>query len=194
MKKLLFLFAVSFLIASSVNAQTDKEVVKSEIKNDKKKESAIKKEKREERKELRKLEGKEVSYQAKEAFRGDFGNIPVSKWERLTNFDKATFVKDGKFMEAFYDADADLVGTVTPRSFTDLPAKAQKYINEKYNGYTIGNASFFDDNEKNQTDMILYSEQFDDADNFFIELKRDDQKIVLRVDPGGDVSFFKKLK
>lgn len=194
MKKLLFLFAVSFLIAASVNAQTDKQFVKNEIKNDKKKESVIKKEKREERKELRKLEGKEVSYQAKEAFRGDFGNITVSKWERLTNFDKATFVRDGKFMEAFYDADANLVGTVTPRPFTDLPAKAQKYIHEKYNGYTIGNASFFDDNEKNETDMILYSEQFDDADNFFIELKRDDKKIVLRVDPIGNVSFFKNLK
>ena len=91
---------------------------------------------------MRKLEGREVSYQAKEAFRAEFGNIPVSKWERMTNFDKATFVKDGKFMEAYYDADANLV-------FTDLPAKAQRYIHEKYRGYKIGKASFFDDNEKN---------------------------------------------
>ena len=194
MKKLLVLSATTFILVAAVNAQTSVALAKNEIKTDKKQELAIKKEKREERKELKKLEGKEVSYQSMQAFYGDFGKIPVSKWERTAYYNRATFIKDGQVMTAYYDANSKLVGTASDKTFADLPAAAQKYIDAKYKGYSKTGVVFFDDNEWNETDMIMYGNQFDDADTYFVELKKDNKDIILQVNMTGNVTFFKQLK
>ena len=194
MKKLFILSVVTFILAAEGNAQIGEASLKEEIKNGRNEESAIKKETRVKRRELKKLEGKEVSYQAKQAFYKDFGNIPVSQWERITNFDKAIFTKDGQVMAAYYDIEANLVGTTEHKTFADLPANAQKYIRKKYADYNIEDVIFFDDNELNETDMVMYNTQFDDADNYFIELTKGDKKIVLQINMSGAVSFFKQLR
>ena len=194
MKKLIGLSAVTFILAAVVNAQTAPVSLKSEIKLDKKKEAVIKKEKKEERKEFRNRKGYEVSYQVKEAFIRDFGNIPGTQWERLDNFDEATFTKDGQVMSAFYDSYSKLVGTTTNKTFADLPANAQKFISEKYKGYTEGDVLFFDDNEFNDADMILFGTEFNDADNYFVEMKKDNKKIVLQVEMDGYVTYFARLR
>ena len=194
MKKLLFLSAATFILVAAVHAQTSVALAKNEIKSDKKQEAAIKKEKREERKELKKLEGKVVSDLSKQAFNEDFGKIPVSKWKRTENFDEATFIKDGEVMTAYYDSDSKLVGTTSQKTFADLPAAARKYIDANYKGYSKTSVAFFDDNEWNDTDMILYGNQFADADNYFVELKKDDKNIILQVSTIGDVYIFKHLK
>ena len=194
MKRLLILSAATLVLATAVNAQTSTASVKKDIANLNKQGSVIKKEKREERKELKKLKGSEVSYQAKEEFYRDFNNMTVTKWERTGNYDKATFTKDGQVMTAYYDADAKLVGTVSDKTFADLPAKAQKLIDFKYQGYSKESVLIFDDNELNETDMIVYNQKFEDADNYFVELKKDNKEIVLKVNVSGDVSFFKQLK
>ena len=193
MKKVLVLSVTAVILTATVNAQTSAALLKKEIKSDKKAESLVKKEKRSEEKELRKLEGKEVSYRAKQAFYSDFGNIPVTEWERTVNYDRATFTKDGQVMKAFYDADAKLVGTISDKTFEDLPANAQKYINEKYKDYSKGSVILFDDNEVNETDMIMYGQQFEDADNYFVEMKKDNKTIILQANMEGDVTFFKQL-
>lgn len=193
MKKVLVLSVTAVILTATVNAQTSAALLKKEIKSDKKAESLVKKEKRSEEKELRKLEGKEVSYRAKQAFYSDFGNIPVTEWERTVNYDKATFTKDGQVMKAFYDADAKLVGTISDKTFEDLPANARKYINEKYKDYSKGSVILFDDNEVNETDMIMYGQQFEDADNYFVEMKKDNKTIILQANMEGDVTFFKQL-
>jgi hypothetical protein len=194
MKKLFVLAAATIILSATVNAQTDIAIVKKDEKDLKQQESMVKKEKKAERKELRKLEGKEPSYQAKQAFFSDFGNIPVTKWERTADYDKATFTKDGQVMKAYYDADAQLVGTTTHKTFADIPAAGQKYINTKYAGYDKGDVIFFDDNEANETDMILFDHQFEDADNYFIELKKGNKDIVLQVNTSGEVFFFTQIQ
>lgn len=194
MKKLLILSAALLFLAATTNAQTKEDSLKKQIKMLKKEGPMAKPMVKADRKELRKLEGKEVSYQAKEKFISDFGDIPVTKWVRMDNYDRATFTKDGNVMNAFYDADASLVGTTTYKNFADLPANAQKYINKEYKDYTIDNrVLFFDDNEFNDTDMLLYGQQFDDADNYFVEVKKGKQTTILMVDTEGNVSFFKQL-
>ncbi|MEO6187676.1 MAG: hypothetical protein ABIO77_02480 [Ginsengibacter sp.] len=193
MKKLIFLSAATFILASAVNAQTNNAVVKNEIKSDKKQESVLKKEKKEERKAIKKLEGKEVSVMAKQNFKVDFGNIPAKHWRRSHNFDEVTFTKDGKNMIAYYDSDAKLVGTTMNKSFSDLPADAQKEINKRYSGYSKNAVVFFDDNELNDTDMFLYGNQFDDEDSYFVELQKGADKIVLHVNMVGSVEYFSKI-
>jgi hypothetical protein len=193
MKKLIGLSAALFFLAPIINAQSIAASLKSEIKTDKEEMANINKEKKGERKELRKLKGNEVSYQAKQEFISDFGNIPVASWERLDNFDEADFIKDGQAMSAFYDEDAKLVGTTTNKTFGDLPEKAQQYISEKYRDYSVDGIILFDDNEQNGTDMILYNLQFEDVDSYFVELKKDNKRIVVQVREDGDVSYYTRL-
>lgn len=186
MKKLLVLLAATFMFASTINAQNIPMTLKSQIQKDKTKEKKA-------RKELRKLEGTEVSYQSKQAFAGDFRNATPISSERLDNFDEFTFMKKGKPVSAFYDADSKLVGTIQHKTFAELPARAQKYIKEHYKGYTPTDVVFYDDNEFNETDMILYNMQFDSADTYFVEMKKDNEKIVLHVGLDGQVAYFTKL-
>ena len=152
-----------------------------------------KKEAKTERKALRKLEGTKVSELAKTHFYSDFGNVPNAVWKRVDTYDQVIFTKDGQKMTAFYDYDANLVGTTSNKKFTDLPARAQQEIKAKYKNYSIGTVIFYDDNEANETDMILYGAQFEDADNYFVELAKGAEKIVVEVNPAGFVTYFKKL-
>lgn len=142
---------------------------------------------------LKKLEGVNVSQMSKDQFLVDFGNMPNVKWKRSDNFDEATFQKKGQTYTAFYDDGSKLVGTTSYRKFSDIPAAGQKQINKDYKGYTIGKVLFFEDNNDNDTDMILYGNQFDDQDSYFVELSKGPQNLVVQVDMDGNVSYFQKL-
>ena len=192
MKKLMGLSAAIFFLAAVVNAQSTEASPTSEIKIDKEARASINKEKKEYRKALRKLKENEVSGRTEEAFISDFGNIPVTNWQRLDYFDEADFIKDGQAMSAFYDEDANFVGTATTKTFEDLPEQAQEYINKKYSDYNIGAVIFYDDNEQNQRNMELYNLQID-ADSYFVELKKDNKEIVVQVTENGDVSYYTRL-
>lgn len=193
MKKLVLLTTAAFIFSVVVNAQTEVASIQKDKADAKKQESLLKKEVKANRKALRKMENTEVSSVARQQFNTDFGDIPNVKWERSANFDEATFTKDGKELKAFYDVDAKLVGTVEVKEFKDLPSKAQEFINRKYKDYTKVAVIYYNDNENNETDMLLYGQQFDDADNYFVELKKGNENIVLQVDPIGWVYFFKTL-
>ena len=194
MKKLLIFSAAGLIIAASASAQTSIEILNNDVASVNKNEATTKKEKKEERKEIRKLKGQEVTYQSREAFFKDFGDVPVTKMERTVNFDKFIFTQNGQEMTAYYDIEANLVGTVTDKTFSDLPANAQKYIQDKYKDYTPGSVIYFDDNELNETDMILFGTQFDDADNYFVELKKENKNIIVQVNMKGEVGYFSEMK
>ncbi len=151
------------------------------------------KEVKKERVALRKLEGNAVSQAAKNSFNADIGNLPNVQWRRIETLDEASFNKDGKEMKAFYDSFGTLVGTTTHVTFADVPVKGQQEIKARYKDYSIGPVVYFDDNEFNESDMMLYGAQFEDEDNYFVELARGANKIVLQVNPRGEVFFFKQL-
>src|SRR5450432_3550307 len=96
MKKSIIVSAVTFLFAAAADAQSTEASVKNEMGNLNNTEFAAKKEKRDDKKELRKQEDQEVSYQAKQEFYQDFGNISVIQWERTANFDEATYTQYGQ--------------------------------------------------------------------------------------------------
>ncbi|HZL11614.1 MAG TPA: hypothetical protein VFC65_16645 [Prolixibacteraceae bacterium] len=184
------MFVLAFL---QLPAQDVKKEIKAEIKTEK---TDVKGEKRAikiERKELRKLEGISIPKLTKDAFYSDFGDVPNVKWKRDVYLDEAVFTKGGKEMKAYYDVDSKLVGTTCMKIFADLPVNAQKEIKARYKDYTIGNVVFFEDNEVNESDMMLWGTPFDDADNYFVELSKADNHIVLQVNPEGVIFFFKKI-
>ncbi len=144
-------------------------------------------------KTLKNSDGNIVSDFAKQSFYADFGDVPNVIWRRDKSFDVASFTLNKQNKEAFYDFDAKLVGTTTVKTFADLPANAQKTINTKYKGYKTGPVIFYDDNELSDADMILYGSAFESEDNYFVELKKGNDKLVVKVSPAGFVDFFKKL-
>lgn len=144
-------------------------------------------------KTLPKLKGTDVSYQTKEQFKVDFPNVPVKSWKRGELFDEVVFVRSNTQTTAFYDENAKLVGTTETKQLSDVPQKARDYISKKYAGYTVTDVMLFDDNEDNATDMVLFDRQFEDADNYFIELQKGKERIVLASDPAGQVSYFTRL-
>lgn len=136
----------------------------------------------------------EASYQSKQAFLNDFGNVKKVSWKVTPMFDEATFINNkGKRMKAYYDFDSRLVGTTTKKSFKNIPAKAQEYIHKHYSKYTPGAVILFDDNENNETDMELYGLAFNDEDNYFVSLKKGNESIIVKVNMDGEVFYFKKL-
>jgi len=187
MKKLAILsMTVIFLMtyAQLPAQEATKDALKTEIKESKK---VIKTE----RKELRLLEGNEVNELTKSNFITDFGEVPNIKWARGDFMDEAEFVKSGKEMKAYYDADSKLIGTVSIKNFTDLPLKAQNTIKAKYKDYAIQKVIYFDDNEGNDTDIIFYNTRFEDYDCYYVELSKAEQKFILQVDTDGESHLFK---
>lgn len=193
MKKLVMLFSASCIFTVFTNAQSDAATNSKNI-ADTHQQTSLKKEKRNDHKKRTTTKGNEMSSRLKEEFNNDFGNIPITQWERTVNFDEVSFSKEGQAFTAFYDNSTNLIGTTAEKTFADLPSKAQQAISKRYRDYSVGDILFFDDNELNETDMVLYNQSFDDADNYFVELKKGNRKIVVEVNMKGDVSYFTRLK
>lgn len=158
--------------------------------------SLKKSETKDERKEIRKDERNVISNISMEEFKRDFGKVADVSWERYPFFDIAIYTKDKHQYKAYYDRDSKLVGTTTVKTFADLPKNAQKHIQKEFGNYKVDKVVFFEDNQLNDNDMLLYGSQFEDADNYFVELSdlANNKNIVVQVNPEGWVFFFKKLK
>jgi hypothetical protein len=186
MKKLAILSGTFLFIVALAQGQAQK--------TEKEKVRGTKSEVKTERVALRKLEGTNVSVLAKNNFSKDFSGAKNVQSKRANTFDEFLFTnKDGQEMKAYYDYEGNLVGTTQRKTFADIPIKGQEQIKAKYKDYTIGEVLFYDDNEMNDTDMVLYGLQFDDKDLYFVELVKGTSKIVVQVDMEARVSFFKKL-
>ena len=153
-----------------------------------------KKARKELRRERRAENGNEVSDLTKSHFITDFPDAKNVRFVKTENFDEVAFISGKKELRAYYDYDSKLVGTTQDISFADLPENAQKEILNKYANYSVDSVIKFDDNESNDTDMIMFGTTFDDADNYFVELKNDNNAIVVKVGLLGEVSFFTNIK
>jgi hypothetical protein len=187
MKKLAIVITMLFAYAA-LNAQNEQSP-SAEKANTKKSENEMESSRR----PLKKLEGTEVTMSTKNNFAADFPNVTNARWARSENFDEATFTQNGKEMTAYYDYDGEFVGTTNPINFSDLPDRAQKIIQDKYKDYKVEQVIFFDDNDKSDVDMVLWSTQFDDEDLYFALLAKGNKRIIVKTNPSGNVSLFKEL-
>lgn len=146
-----------------------------------------------ERKEIRKENNDEVSSFTKTQFYEDFPAATDIHYKRTSHFDEVSFVSDKDSLTAYYDIHSTLVGTTQDKTFADLPESAQRDIEKKYSGYQIGKIFKYDDNESNEIDLTMFDMAFDGADNYFVELKKNSETIVVKVDMVGNVSFYKTI-
>lgn len=189
MKKLVILsmmvaLLLPYTVAKAESAKTKS--LKSEIKS-------TREDLRLERKELNSLKDQGVSVITKDNFYKDFGDIPNVRWSKAGPLSEAIYKKDGKKVTAFFDFNNKLVGTSSVKTFADIPANAQRRIRKEYGKYKVGPVVFYKDNQMNDTDMILYDQPFTSADNYFVELTKPNDDIIVQVGPHGAVSFFKQL-
>jgi hypothetical protein len=141
-----------------------------------------------------------VSEATKNQFSADFPNASNISFEKTKDFEEVRFNQDGSQKTAYYDFDNQLEGTTINKSFHDLPAVAQTKILDKYKDYAVkdvlefkvnsDNESYYDDD----TYMTLYGNSFDKSNNYFVELKSDNNAIVLEVDSSAEVSYFTTIK
>ncbi|MCS3795605.1 hypothetical protein [Niastella sp. OAS944] len=132
------------------------------------------------------------NYITEQHFQTDFPNATNVSWKKA-GFEEASFTLDGKEMKAFYDFDNELIGTTTPVDYNTLPKAARTYIEKHYKGYSPQQVIMFDDNEYNESNMVLYGNPFDDIDTYFIELSNNNKTIVLQSNMEGLVSYFKDI-
>lgn len=137
---------------------------------------------------------KGVSNFSKEQFAFDFDNTADVSWRRTYLFDEVNFTRDGKKYTAFYDVHSRLVGTTAIVEFAGLPMNAQLDIKKNYKDYNVESVIRYDDNELNATDIELFGLQTDAADSYFVELKKDNKRIILEVFTSGDILFFHDMK
>jgi len=141
-----------------------------------------------------------VSEFVRNQFTSDFPNASIISFENTKDFNKVNFNKDGHQITAYYDYNNQLVGSTIKVSFNDLPAVAQIKILDKYRDYKVTDVLKFNvnsDNESyynNDTDMTLYGNPIDKSSNYFVELKGENNAIVLEVDLSGEVSFFTAIR
>jgi hypothetical protein len=184
MKKI-FLVGGLFLLGATVTFAKDR------ISRKERKEARI--EKREARKELRwAVDRSEVSIASKNQFAIDFPDANNVGYIRTKNFDEMTFLQGKKKLRAYYDYHSQLVGTTQQVAFTNLPKSGQSDILKHYPDYTISNVIKYRDYGDNEEDIELYGRSFD-TDNYFVELKKANEQIIVQVDLSGNVSYFASL-
>lgn len=127
------------------------------------------------------------------SFRQDFGDLSNVTWIRTGDYDEAVFTKDEHIQNAYYDNEGQLVGTITLKTFADLPVKGQENLKTLFWNYTVEQVIWFHNNPGNKTTMKLWNTEITDSDNYLVEMVYGFRKIVLYVDPTGKVSLFKKL-
>lgn len=196
MKKTIGVILIAMGFSTSIPAQdisSSTLIEKRDLHNEKRQ---INKEEKSMRKEERTERREEVTYQTREEFRSDFPDAQDVGYMVGTNFDEVAYRLGGRSYTAYYNNQAELIGTTSQVKFNELPADARREITRKYldKGYNADRVILFDDNELVPTDMWLYDRAFDDADNYFIELSKLDKKFVLEVDMRGNVSFYRDLK
>jgi hypothetical protein len=127
-------------------------------------------------------------------FHTDFKNAKNATWRKTSHFDEVSFSRNGKKMTAYYNEDGDLVGTTSVKSFKDLPQEGQKQINDEYAGYSLGPVILFRNDNVSPDESNIYGPQYRYSENYFVEMKKGNNKIVVQVNPVGTIYYFRSLR
>jgi hypothetical protein len=99
-------------------------------------------------------------------------------WTKTGKFQKASFIKDGARMTAFYNWQNELIATTQIVEVTKLPAKAIQNLVKYFPGNKMGEIVRYKNNET----------------VYFVNLTNEKEDFIVKVDGGSNVSYFKRLK
>ena len=133
----------------------------------------------------KKAETVTVSFSVQAEFDEQFGNAANVVWAITPNCQKATFVQDNVKKTAFYNLQGEYLGVTQDVDYNSLAVKAQKTIAAKYAGYNVGEVIKLQTNDS--------SSNFDQT-VYFVDLKKDNAEILVRVTSSSDVYYFQTVK
>jgi hypothetical protein len=123
----------------------------------------------------------------------EFGNIADADWSSKGNYSEATFYKNGNLLTTYFNHQGEIIGTTAEKKFTELPVSAQRVISSRYKDYKISNVIYFEDYRAEDTDGLIYGVKFMFPGNYFLEMTNADRKLILEVNPMGEVFVYKNL-
>lgn len=111
-----------------------------------------------------------VNQKALDAFKTEFATAKEVEWSVGSNYYKATFNYNGKYVFAYYNENGEMLGLSRYLSPVDLPLALQNNLKKNYEGYWVSD---------------LFEAAKNDATNYYITLENADTKIVLKSSGNG---------
>ncbi len=119
-----------------------------------------------------------VNQKVLDAFKTEFATAKEVEWSVGSDYYKATFNYNGKYVFAFYNENGDLLCLTRYISPADLPLSLQNSLKKNYEGYWVSD---------------LFEAAKNDDTNYYITVENADTKIILN-SSGSGWSVYKKTK
>jgi len=139
-------------------------------------------------------DSKNISYYVLNQFNTDFRDAENVTWTITPTSQKADFTIEGVKKTAFYNLNGAYLGVTEDIAFTAIPKSAQKEIGETYKGYTPGQVIKFLSSDPEPAFYVNLAIQAPESIDYFIDLKKADSEVIVRVNTQGSVFTFKTVK
>jgi len=136
---------------------------------------------------------KEASYFAQNNFQAKFQDAKEVKWTVGNNYQKASFVLDGIKKSAFFNQQGDFIATTEYIKADKLPADSQQKLKKQYKDYSVAEILKYDVEDSQDAHLFMLTGRTYASTVYFASLKKKDSQIVVKIEPGNDISFFKNL-
>ena len=125
-----------------------------------------------------------VSNEVVNEFNADFKGAKNPVWTATSNCQKVTFTINGEQKTAFYDFTGKYMGLTQNITIQDIPYYAQEDIDADYKGYSVGQVFKYESNGSADQPRITY----------FVDLKKGNSEVILKVLPNEKPELFKTVK
>ena len=126
-----------------------------------------------------------ISYNVLNQFNASFKNAKNATWTVSSNCQKVNFILDGAQVTAFYDMSGEYMGATQDVDFKVVPFYAQEDITAAYSDYRVKEVIKF---QYDVTSTNAY------APTYFVDLKKADSEIILKVVNGEKPVLYKTVK
>jgi hypothetical protein len=135
-----------------------------------------------------------VSYGVLKQFNYEFKAAENIVWTLNESGQKADFTLNGVKMTAYYNINGEYVGVTHKTELSSVPLQAQKEIAATYKDYQVTDVIELEP-KKLITASSLSDISFKNENAlYFVDLKSNNDEILVRVAPNADVYFFKQIK
>ena len=115
---------------------------------------------------------------AEKVFAQQFAGAENVKWTKLADdYLKASFTLSGIRVEAYFNQDGELQGTLRNLFYNQLPLAVMQTVSHKFNGAVIVEIKEITNN---------------DGTSYYVTLEEGDKKVVLKATSGNDWNTYKK--
>ena len=121
--------------------------------------------------------GEETNAKAVSNLKKEYRNARNIEWKVTPDYTKASFNWNGQHLEVFYNNEGETIAESKMINTTNLPLKAQQFINKKYADYNVAEAVEFNSEESG-----LY---------YYVSVTKDNTKQILKITSDGGVSPFR---